>query len=211
MNKFSREFLGSGQMFRRFSFWHSLRFVVRLIKRLNNRRMVSKIMKKFLLGALGLLALTLAGCSNNKVTTKKNTYRPTALTAVVKGTAGAKHVNYQIDNGKKQTVKTNGGAYFLSPRNWTKPLNYCWQRQRRRSRQEVKAWATTEARRQVQPEVIGTYLPTKVQKRSNRATRLPLKRIGSFSQDQSKAAAAARSNKPLLSSYKPKWRRPRRR
>lgn len=70
------------------------------------------IMKKLLLGALGLMALTLAGCSNT-LTTKKTTYHPTALTAVIKGNTKAKHVTYRIDHGATKTAKVTAGTYFF--------------------------------------------------------------------------------------------------
>lgn len=70
-------------------------------------------MKKLLLSALGLLALTLAGCSNNALTTNKTDYHPTALTAVIKGDAKTKTVHYQINNGATQTVNVKSGTYFF--------------------------------------------------------------------------------------------------
>ncbi|ANN49780.1 hypothetical protein A6F53_11210 [Levilactobacillus brevis] len=70
-------------------------------------------MKKLLLSALGLLALTLAGCSNNALTTNKTDYHPTALTAVIKGDAKTKTVHYRINNGATQTVNVKSGTYFF--------------------------------------------------------------------------------------------------
>ncbi|KRN03355.1 hypothetical protein FD13_GL000138 [Levilactobacillus senmaizukei DSM 21775 = NBRC 103853] len=70
-------------------------------------------MKKLLLVFGGLLTLTLAGCSNNQLTTNHQSYQPTALTAVIKGQAAAKHVTYRIDNGASQRANLNGGTYFF--------------------------------------------------------------------------------------------------
>lgn len=70
-------------------------------------------MKKLLLIFGGLLTLTLAGCSSNQLTTNHQSYQPTALTAVIKGQASAKHVTYRIDNGTSQTANLKGGTYFF--------------------------------------------------------------------------------------------------
>lgn len=160
--------------------------------------MVSKIMKKFLLGTLGLLALTLAGCSNNKVTTKKNTYRPTALTAIVKGTAGAKHVSYQIDNGKKQTVKVNGGAYFFQVPAATKDQTVkitAGSAKKTITVKKVKALGNYKVlAAKYNQMVIGTYLPTKVQKQLQSAQKTQSatkKKLTALAKTDPIAAAAA--------------------
>ncbi|MFC6207022.1 hypothetical protein [Levilactobacillus tongjiangensis] len=155
-------------------------------------------MKKFLLGALGLLALTLAGCSSNKLTTNKSSYHPTALTAVVKGNAKSKTVTYQIDGGQKQKAEVSGGTYFFQVPTATKD-------------QQVKITAGT-AHKTVSVKhvnalgnykkfaakynqmVIATHLPAKVQKQLASAQKTQAatkKKLAALAQTNPTAAAAA--------------------
>ncbi|WP_125682096.1 hypothetical protein [Levilactobacillus yonginensis] len=155
-------------------------------------------MKKFLLGALGLLALTLAGCSSNKLTTNKSSYHPTALTAVVKGNTKSKTVTYQIDGGQKQKAEVSGGTYFFQVPAATKD-------------QQVKITAGT-AHKNVSVKhvtalanykkfaakynqmVIATHLPAKVQKQLASAQKTQAatkKKLAALAQTNPAAAAAA--------------------
>jgi len=155
-------------------------------------------MKKFLLGALGLLALTLAGCSSNALTTNKTSYHPTALTAVIKGDAKAKTVSYQINDGKKQHVKVNGGTYFFQVPAATK-------------QQTVKLTAGSATKTVTVKRVtalgnykklaatynqmaIASYLPTKVQKQMLTAQKTQAatkKKLAALAKTNPTAAAAA--------------------
>lgn len=160
--------------------------------------MVPTIMKKFLLGALGLLALTLAGCSNNQLTTKKSSYRPTALTAVVKGTAGAKRVNYQIDNGPKQSVKVNGGSYFFQVPAATKDQTVkitAGSAKKTITVKKVKALGTYKTlAAKYNQMVTTTYLPKKVQKQLQSAQKnqtATKKKLAALAKTNPTAAAAA--------------------
>ncbi|WP_143461471.1 hypothetical protein [Levilactobacillus enshiensis] len=155
-------------------------------------------MKKFLLGALGLLALTLAGCSNNALTTNKTSYRPTALTAVIKGSAKAKTVSYQIANGPKHSTKVNGGTYFfqvpaattdqkvaITAGNTTKTVTV----------KKVKALGNyKQIAAKYNQMVIGSYLPTKVQKQLQAAQKnqaATKKKLTALAKTNPTAAAAA--------------------
>ncbi|ANK59410.1 hypothetical protein [Loigolactobacillus backii] len=70
--------------------------------------------KKITAGLALMLVLVLAGCSNLKLTTTKTTYKPSGMTAVVKGTASSgADLTYQI--GKKTSkVKNNHGDYVFT-------------------------------------------------------------------------------------------------
>lgn len=160
--------------------------------------MVSTIMKKFLLGALGLLALTLAGCSNNHLTTKKSSYRPTALTAVVKGNTSAKRVSYQIDNGKKQSVKVNSGAYFFQVPAATKDQTVkitAGSAKKTVTVKKVKALGTYKSlAAKYNQMVTASYLPTKVQKQLQSAQKnqaATKKKLTALAKTDPAAAAAA--------------------
>lgn len=147
-------------------------------------------MKKLLLGALGLLSLTLAGCSAS-LTTNKTTYHPTALTAVVKGDAKTKHVTYQIADGTKQTAKVNAGTYFFQVPTATQDQTVKITAGGSHKTVTVKATkqlATYKTfAKQYNQMVIASHLPTKVQKQLQTAQK-----------DQAKAkqklAALAKSN-----------------
>ncbi|AKP65070.1 hypothetical protein FC99_GL001237 [Levilactobacillus koreensis JCM 16448] len=155
-------------------------------------------MKKFLLGALGLLALTLAGCSNNALTTNKTSYRPTALTAVIKGNAKSKTVSYQIANGTKHSTKVNGGTYFfqvpaattdqkvkITAGNATKTVTV----------KKVKSLGNyKKVAAKYNQMVIGSYLPTKVQKQLQAAQKnqaATKKKMAALAKTNPAAAAAA--------------------
>lgn len=151
-------------------------------------------MKRILWGVASLLALTLAGCSS-KLTTNQTTYHPTALTAVIKGSAGTKTVNYQIDHQaqKKAAVKT--GTYFFQVPATTRD-------------QTVKITAGTAHKTVTVKKVTAladyatfvktynqamtaSYLPTKVQKQLETAAATKQKLAALAKTNPTAAAAAA--------------------
>lgn len=155
-------------------------------------------MKKLLLGTLGLLALTLAGCSNNQLTTKKTSYHPTALTAVVKGNASAKRVTYQIDQGPKQSVKVHSGAYFFQVPAATKDQTVkisAGSAKKTITVKKVRAlgnYKTLAAK--YNQMVVASYLPTKVQKQLQNAQKTQAatkKKMTALAKTDPAAAAAA--------------------
>lgn len=155
-------------------------------------------MKKFLLGALGLLALTLAGCSNNALTTNKTSYHPTALTAVIKGEAKAKTVQYQIDNGTKHRVQVSGGTYFFQVPAASKDQTVKVLAKRATKTVTVKKVKALGNYRQLAATynqmVIGSYLPTKVQRQLQQAQKQQAatkKKLAALAKTDPAAAAAA--------------------
>lgn len=155
------------------------------------------IMKKLLVSALGLMTLTLAGCSNT-LTTKQSTYHPTALTAVVKGDAKAKHVTYQIEDGAQQSVKVAAGTYFFqvpaAPHDQTVKL----------SANGTHKTVTVKATKALgnykkfaasyNQMVIASYLPTKVQKQLQTAQQTQAQtkqKLAALAKTDPTAAAAA--------------------
>lgn len=155
-------------------------------------------MKKFLLGALGLLALTLAGCSNSTLTTNKTSYHPTALTAVIKGDAKAKTVNYQIDGGHKHQVKVNSGTYFFQVPASTKDQTVKLTAGSATKTVTVKRVTALGNYKKLAAKynqmVIASYLPTKVQKQLQQAQKTQAatkKKLAALAKTNPTAAAAA--------------------
>lgn len=154
-------------------------------------------MKKLLAGALGLLAITLAGCSN-ALTTTHTTYRPTALTAVIKGDAKSKHVTYQIDQQKKQTVAVNTGTYFFQVPAATQDQTVKITAGSAKQTVTVKATpklATYQTfAKSYNQLVTASYLPTKVQKQLQAAQKNQAKtkqKLAALAKTDPTAAAAA--------------------
>lgn len=154
-------------------------------------------MKKLLLGALGLLTVTLAGCSN-ALTTNKSTYHPTALTAVVKGDAKTKHVTYQVNDQAKHQVKVAAGTYFFqvpaAPKDQTVKITAG------SAHKTVTVKATTKLAtyqtfaKQYNQLVTASYLPTKVQKQLQTAQKTQAqtkKKLAALAKTDPAAAATA--------------------
>ncbi|MCW3778271.1 hypothetical protein [Levilactobacillus namurensis] len=124
-------------------------------------------MKKRLLGALGFLAVILAGCSTS-LTTNKTTYHPTALTAVIKGDAKTKQVTYQVADHAKHQVAVNAGTYFFQvPAAPTdqKVTVTAGHQHKTVTVKATKSLANYQTfAKQYNQMVIGSYLPSKVQK-----------------------------------------------
>ena len=151
-----------------------------------------------MLGALGLLALTLAGCSNNALTTNKTSYRPTALTAVIKGSAKSKTVSYQIANGSKHSTKVKGGTYFFQvPAATTdqKVKITAGSATKTVTVKKVKSLGNyKQTAAKYNQMVIGSYLPTKVQKQLQAAQKnqaATKKKLAALAKTNPAAAAAA--------------------
>lgn len=157
-----------------------------------------KNMKKFLLGAVGLLALTLAGCSSNALTTNKTSYHPTALTAVIKGDAKTKTVNYQVDGGAKHSVKVNGGTYFFQVPAAAKQQTVKLTAGNAKKTVTVKSVTALGNYKKLAATynqmVIGTHLPKKVQKQLQQAQKTQAatkKKLAALAKTDPMAAAAA--------------------
>ncbi|WP_125544798.1 hypothetical protein [Levilactobacillus lindianensis] len=155
-------------------------------------------MKKLLLGTLGLLALTLAGCSNDQLTTKKSSYRPTALTAVIKGTAKTKRVNYQIDNQAKKSVAVKSGTYFFQvPAATTKQSVKISAGNAKRSVTVYPVKSLGNYKKfaaKYNQMMIASYLPTKTQKQLQQAQKTQAtakKKLTALAQTDPAAAAVA--------------------
>lgn len=155
-------------------------------------------MKKILLGALGLLALTLAGCSNNALTTNKTSYHPTAMTAVIKGSAKTKTVAYQINGGTTHHIKTDGGTYFFQVPAATKTQTVKLTAGKATKTVTVKpvtALATYKTfAAKYNQMVIASHLPTKVQKQLQQAQKTQAatkKKLAALAKTDPTAAAAA--------------------
>lgn len=61
------------------------------------------------------IALVLSGCGNPEITTTKKSYSADGMVAIVKGSADHQdHLTYQIDNGKKHSVKVSNKTFVIS-------------------------------------------------------------------------------------------------
>jgi len=155
------------------------------------------MMKKLLLGALGLMTLTLAGCSNT-LTTNQSTYHPTALTAVVKGDAKAKHVTYQVADGQAKKVAVNAGTYFFqvptAPKDQTVKVTAGNAKRTVTIKKTTKLANYQTFAKQYNQLVTASYLPAKVQKQlqTAQATQAKTKqKLAALAKSDPAAAAAA--------------------
>ncbi|QMU08186.1 hypothetical protein [Levilactobacillus suantsaii] len=154
-------------------------------------------MKKLLTGALGLLALVLAGCSNS-LTTSKTTYHPTALTAVVKGTAKGDQVTYQVKGHAKQTAPIKAGSYFFQVPAATSDQDVKVSSGSAHKTITVKGTQALGTYHKLATQynqlVIASHLPTKVQKQLQTAKKNQAKtkrQLEKLAQSNPTAAAAA--------------------
>jgi len=61
----------------------------------------------------GLLAVVLAGCGQNSLSTTKSTYTRSGLVASVKGRSNQKTVSYRLDGQKTKTAKVHNNTFII--------------------------------------------------------------------------------------------------
>jgi len=61
----------------------------------------------------GLLAVVLAGCGQNSLSTTKSTYTRSGLVASVKGHSNQKTVSYRLDGQKTKTAKVHNNTFII--------------------------------------------------------------------------------------------------